>query len=180
VGLSSAVRDTGSVLFESDMQRGVQWTSHLKPRHLAMAMAKMGSSQSSRSVSAVPIRPKTKPPTLEEFDPLNPGEWQVGAGGKILPRLPEGTRVGSLMMGKYGLYDPKVRKRQEGFAKGLAEGKWSEHATPFETRMSYIAYFLGSCAMVLTAWNYWVLVSGQPQWPMTTATKVHPTATVDG
>uniref|UniRef100_A0A915NAA2 Uncharacterized protein n=1 Tax=Meloidogyne javanica TaxID=6303 RepID=A0A915NAA2_MELJA len=49
-----------------------------------------------------------KPPTLEEFDPLNPGEWQIGVGGKLLPRLPEGTRCGELVMGKYGLYDPKA------------------------------------------------------------------------
>uniref|UniRef100_A0A914HDV7 Acyl carrier protein n=1 Tax=Globodera rostochiensis TaxID=31243 RepID=A0A914HDV7_GLORO len=38
-----------------------------------------------------------KPPTLDEFDPLNPGEWQLGAFGKILPRLPEGTRCGKLV-----------------------------------------------------------------------------------
>lgn len=39
------------------------------------------------------------PPTIEEFDPLNPGEWQLGASGKILPRLPEGTRVGTTAVG---------------------------------------------------------------------------------
>jgi len=31
----------------------------------------------------------------------------------MLPRLPEGTRCGELVMGKYGLYDPKVRKLQD-------------------------------------------------------------------
>ena len=56
------------------------------------------------------------PPPLEQFDPLNPGEWQLGAGGKLLPRLPEGTRVGKLVMGKYGLYDPKLRKRVEAYS----------------------------------------------------------------
>jgi hypothetical protein len=71
-----------------------------------------------------------KPPTLEEYDPLNPGEWQIGVcfllsielirkyfqvGGKMLPRLPEGTRVGKLVMGKYGLYAPNIRKRQIEF-----------------------------------------------------------------
>ena len=35
------------------------------------------------------------------------------ASGKILPRLPEGTRCGNLVMGKYGLYDPEQRKQQE-------------------------------------------------------------------
>lgn len=33
--------------------------------------------QTVRKVSAVPSTGK-KPPTLEEFDPLNPGEWQLG------------------------------------------------------------------------------------------------------
>lgn len=30
-----------------------------------------------RWIAAVPATGK-KPPTLEEFDPLNPGEWQLG------------------------------------------------------------------------------------------------------
>ncbi|KAK6057357.1 hypothetical protein COOONC_05126 [Cooperia oncophora] len=76
------------------------------------------------------------PPSLEEFDPLNPGEWQLGAGGKILPRLPEGTRVGKLVMGKYGLYDPQLRKRVEVYSKALLDGKKSEEAGPFDRAMT--------------------------------------------
>lgn len=71
---------------------------------------------SSRAVSGIPTNAGKTPPTLEQFDPLNPGEWQLGAAGKILPRLPEGTRVGNLVMGKYGLYDPKLRKRVEAYS----------------------------------------------------------------
>lgn len=71
--------------------------------------------QSTRTVATIP-KPTTKKPTLEEFDPLNPGGWQLGAGGKILPRLPEGTRCGKLVMGKYGLYDPKLRRQVEEFS----------------------------------------------------------------
>lgn len=74
---------------------------------------------SSRAVSGIPTNAGKTPPTLEQFDPLNPGEWQLGAAGKILPRLPEGTRVGKLVMGKYGLYDPKLRKRVEAFSVSL-------------------------------------------------------------
>jgi hypothetical protein len=40
----------------------------------------------------------------------------MGVGGKILPRLPEGTRVGKLVMGKYGLYCPKLRKQVEAYS----------------------------------------------------------------
>ncbi len=31
-------------------------------------------------------------------------------GGKLIPRLPEGTRVGKLVMGKYGLYNSVARE----------------------------------------------------------------------
>jgi hypothetical protein len=40
---------------------------------------------------------------------------QLGAAGKILPRLKEGTRVGKLVMGKYGLYNPKLRRQAEEY-----------------------------------------------------------------
>ena len=73
------------------------------------------SQQAVRHVSAV-ARPQGKKPTLEEFDPLNPGGWQLGASGKILPRLPEGTRCGKLVMGKYGLYAPKLRKQVQAYS----------------------------------------------------------------
>jgi hypothetical protein len=35
--------------------------------------------QSTRAVNGIPT-PTTKKPTLEEFDPLNPGEWYVSFG----------------------------------------------------------------------------------------------------
>lgn len=70
----------------------------------------------SRTITGVPKNIGERPPTLEEFDPLNPGKWQIGVGGKILPRLPEGTRVGKLVMGKYGLYSPASRKSAEAYS----------------------------------------------------------------
>lgn len=35
------------------------------------------------------------------------------AGGKLVPRLPEGTKVGPLVMGKYGLYHPKIKAKTD-------------------------------------------------------------------
>ncbi|KAI6213665.1 hypothetical protein M3Y94_00177400 [Aphelenchoides besseyi] len=120
--------------------------------------------QSVRRVSAV-ATPPGKKPTLEEFDPLNPGGWQLGAAGKILPRLPEGTRCGKLVMGKYGLYDPKLRKRVEAFQAGLDAGKKSEEATPRDARMALIGKILAHMAFLVGMWNLTVLTLGRPLWP---------------
>ncbi|VDO63165.1 unnamed protein product [Heligmosomoides polygyrus] len=86
--------------------------------------------------SAMPTHAGKTPPSLEEFDPLNPGELQLGASGKILPRLP-GAKVGKLVMDQYGLYDPHLRKRVEVYSKALLEGKNSEDGFiyPALTRM---------------------------------------------
>ena len=78
--------------------------------------ARHATQTSARAVSGIPTNAGKTPPKLEDFDPLNPGEWQLGAAGKILPRLPEGTRCGKLVMGKYGLYSPELRKRVEAYS----------------------------------------------------------------
>ncbi|VDO20708.1 unnamed protein product [Haemonchus placei] len=101
------------------------------------------------------------PPTLEEFDPLNPGEWQLGAAGKILPRLPEGTRVGKLVMGKYGLYDPVLRKRVETYSKALLDGKKSEEAGPFDRAVSKMVKFLGTICFIMGIYNLFTLAYGK-------------------
>ncbi|KJH50639.1 ubiquitin--protein ligase [Dictyocaulus viviparus] len=110
------------------------------------------------SFQKIPTNAGKVPPTLEEFDPLNPGEWQLGAGGKILPRLPEGTKVGKLVMGKYGLYCPKLRKRVETYSRGLDEGRKSEDAGPFDRACTRIVKVL-----VLRIINpgFWSMRSGQ-------------------
>lgn len=130
----------------------------------------------------VPTNAGRTPPTIEQFDPLNPGEWQLGAAGKILPRLPEGTRVGKLVMGKYGLYDPKLRKRVEAysvrtfpfelyvyilFQAGLDAGKKSEAATPFDAALTNVAKILSYFCLLLGFYNCFVLAYGKPIWPMT-------------
>uniref|UniRef100_A0A1I7TE59 Chlorophyll a-b binding protein, chloroplastic n=1 Tax=Caenorhabditis tropicalis TaxID=1561998 RepID=A0A1I7TE59_9PELO len=118
------------------------------------------------SFQAVPTNAGKTPPTLEQFDPLNPGEWQLGAGGKILPRLPEGTKVGNLVMGKYGLYDPVLKKRVDTYANALLEGKKSEEAGPFDVAVSKIAKVLSYICFIIAIYNLISLVVGKPLPPL--------------
>ncbi|KAK6753266.1 hypothetical protein RB195_012703 [Necator americanus] len=113
------------------------------------------------SFTQIPTNAGKVPPTLEEFDPLNPGEWQLGAAGKILPRLPEGTKVGKLVMGKYGLYDPQLRKRVEVYSKALAEGKKSEEAGPFDRAVTRIVKVLGTMCFIIGIYNLFTLAYGK-------------------
>uniref|UniRef100_A0A914HDJ1 Uncharacterized protein n=1 Tax=Globodera rostochiensis TaxID=31243 RepID=A0A914HDJ1_GLORO len=109
-----------------------------------------------------------KPPTLDEFDPLNPGEWQLGAFGKILPRLPEGTRCGKLVMGKYGLYSPKIRAIQEDCYPKHEAGVSTEVMTPTLRRMRDFLLFSVVLSVFLSAHNFAMLIWGtkeKPLWP---------------
>ncbi|KAI3413721.1 hypothetical protein GPALN_011204 [Globodera pallida] len=109
-----------------------------------------------------------KPPTLDDFDPLNPGEWQLGAFGKILPRLPEGTRCGKLVMGKYGLYSPKMRAIQEECLPKHEAGVPSEMITPTLSRIRAFLVFSVVVSVFLTAHNFAMLIWGtkeKPLWP---------------
>ncbi|CAI4223651.1 unnamed protein product [Auanema sp. JU1783] len=119
------------------------------------------------SFQAIPTNAGKVPPTVEQFDPLNPGEWQLGAGGKILPRLPEGTRVGKLVMGKYGLYDPVLRKRVETYSQALLDGKKSEEAGPYDRGVSTIVKILGTSCFVIGLYNLVTLAYGKPLPPYT-------------
>uniref|UniRef100_A0A158P6H5 Succinate dehydrogenase [ubiquinone] cytochrome b small subunit n=1 Tax=Angiostrongylus cantonensis TaxID=6313 RepID=A0A158P6H5_ANGCA len=112
--------------------------------------------RSATSFQKIPTSAGKVPPTLEEFDPLNPGEWQLGVGGKILPRLPEGTRVGKLVMGKYGLYDPVLRKR-----KALLEGKKSEEAGPFDRAATKIMKILATMCFIMGIYNLVTITYGK-------------------
>ncbi|PAV65085.1 hypothetical protein WR25_20201 [Diploscapter pachys] len=118
------------------------------------------------SFQSIPTNAGKTPPTLEQFDPLNPGEWQLGAGGKILPRLPEGTKCGKLVMGKYGLYDPVLRKRVNTYATALLEGKKSEEAGPFDRSLTKVAKTLGTMCLVLGLYNLVTLINGDLIWPL--------------
>ncbi|GMR59285.1 hypothetical protein PMAYCL1PPCAC_29480 [Pristionchus mayeri] len=127
----------------------------------------LGVSKRFASFQSIPTNAGKTPPTLEEFDPLNPGEWQLGAAGKILPRLPEGTKVGKLVMGKYGLYDPVLKKRVDTYSKALLDGKKSEEAGPFDRGVTTIAKVLGTCCFILGLYNLATLVNGKPLPPYT-------------
>ncbi|CAI5451617.1 unnamed protein product [Caenorhabditis angaria] len=118
------------------------------------------------SFQSIPTNAGKTPPTLEQFDPLNPGEWQLGAGGKILPRLPEGTRVGKLVMGKYGLYDPVLKKRVDTYANALLAGKKSEEAGPFDAAVANIAKGLAYISFVIAIYNLISLAYGKPLSPL--------------
>lgn len=115
----------------------------------------------------IPTNAGKVPPTLAEFDPLNPGEWQLGAGGKILPRLPEGTRCGKLVMGKYGLYDPVLKKRVDAYSKALDAGTKSEDAGPFDRAMTNAAKVMGTMCFLLGLYNLATLFHGKPLPPYT-------------
>ncbi|VDK55622.1 unnamed protein product [Anisakis simplex] len=119
------------------------------------------------SFSQLPTGAGKTPPTLEEFDPLNPGEWQLGAAGKILPRLPEGTKCGKLVMGKYGLYDPRLRKQVELYSQALLDGAKSEEARPFDKRLTMIGKAIAFTSFLIGLWNLFVLFNGKLIWPYT-------------
>uniref|UniRef100_A0A0N5CD95 Mitochondrial genome maintenance protein MGM101 n=1 Tax=Strongyloides papillosus TaxID=174720 RepID=A0A0N5CD95_STREA len=115
-----------------------------------------------RNITGISKNAAEVPPTPEEFDPLNPGKWQVGASGKILPRLPEGTRVGQLVMGKYGLYHPESRRRIEAYSGGLDAGLKSEDATSRDKSLVLFGKSLVCLCIFVSLWNIGTLINGKP------------------
>uniref|UniRef100_A0A0K0FLH6 Photosystem II 10 kDa polypeptide, chloroplastic n=1 Tax=Strongyloides venezuelensis TaxID=75913 RepID=A0A0K0FLH6_STRVS len=115
-----------------------------------------------RNITGISKNAGEVPPTLDEFDPLNPGKWQIGASGKILPRLPEGTRVGKLVMGKYGLYHPGNRKRVEAYSSGLDAGLKSEDATARDKSLAMFGKTITCICLLLSFWNIGSLINGKP------------------
>uniref|UniRef100_A0A915B7F8 Uncharacterized protein n=1 Tax=Parascaris univalens TaxID=6257 RepID=A0A915B7F8_PARUN len=132
----------------------------------ASIIRRINSRRLTTQTTPIPIRNADRaPPTLEEFDPLNPGDWQLGASGKILPRLPEGTKCGKLVMGKYGLYDPKLRQQVELYSQALLDGAKSEEARPFDRRLAMIAKMFAISSLIIGFWNLFVLFHGKLIWP---------------
>ncbi|VDP58833.1 unnamed protein product [Heligmosomoides polygyrus] len=85
----------------------------------------------------------------------------MGAGGKILPRLPVGAKVGKLVMGQYGLYDPHLRKRVEVYSKALLEGKKSEEAGPFDRALTRMVKLFGFTCLFIGIFNLFTLAYGK-------------------
>ncbi|KAI1722902.1 KASH (Klarsicht/ANC-1/Syne Homology) Domain Protein [Ditylenchus destructor] len=132
-----------------------------------LATKTLGSKSIFRCVSAHPVTGK-KPPTLEEFDPLNPGDWQIGVGGKILPRLPIGTKCGKLVMGKYGLRNPAYDEYLDAHQKGLDSPDnlyGSEDATPWDRRHRDIAWYLSVAAGIIGMFQFYQLATQELWWP---------------
>uniref|UniRef100_A0A0N4ZDS6 Deltameth_res domain-containing protein n=1 Tax=Parastrongyloides trichosuri TaxID=131310 RepID=A0A0N4ZDS6_PARTI len=127
-----------------------------------MASRVLPRAMQTRTITGIAKNTGEVPPTLEEFDPLNPGKWQIGAAGKILPRLPEGTRVGKLVMGKYGLYHPELRKRVEAYSAGLDAGEKSENATSWDKKMAMTAKGFAYICACIALWNAATLIYGKP------------------
>ncbi|MFH4978570.1 hypothetical protein AB6A40_005279 [Gnathostoma spinigerum] len=166
-GLNSAIIPADTLIAEGDIQNMI-WsgtTRSLTLRTVGVLKTSLRNASVPGFTPAIPTNVGKQPPTLEEFDPLNPGEWQLGAGGKILPRLPEGTRVGKLVMGKYGLYDPKLRKRVNTYAQGLLDGKKSEEAGPFDYYLSRFVRVVATISFMMGLWNLFVLFHGKLIWP---------------
>uniref|UniRef100_A0A0N5ACJ3 Transmembrane protein n=1 Tax=Syphacia muris TaxID=451379 RepID=A0A0N5ACJ3_9BILA len=113
-----------------------------------------------------------KPPTVEEFNYLDPKGWQIGVGlksifvgGKLLPRLPEGTKVGNLVMGKYGLYHPERRRQSELFREAISRGEKAHTARPIDRFLFYIVCTLAVISALTSIFSVASLIKGGPLWP---------------
>uniref|UniRef100_A0A915EFK6 Uncharacterized protein n=1 Tax=Ditylenchus dipsaci TaxID=166011 RepID=A0A915EFK6_9BILA len=125
----------------------------------------------SRNVSAVRGTGK-KPPPMEQFDPLNPGEWQLGAQAKILPRLPEDTVVGNLTMGKFGLYPKKVIDNAMEHAEAAHHADSSSEARPTDAIKTKIGDIIGYALLVVGTIQGIQMITGV-FWPWTLQQKKH-------
>ncbi|VDN07994.1 unnamed protein product [Thelazia callipaeda] len=147
-GLSPKIDAPSKVLRESDVA-DVKWTTGLG-EHTSQPV---GSLHTSPKASAIPeivggrgssggIIDK-KPPPVREWNPLVHTEWQLGVGARLLPKLPEGTKVGKLVMGKYGLYKPGLYDVvQQFFINTELKGMAPEEALPLSSLLTKIAKIL--------------------------------------
>ncbi|VDK72199.1 unnamed protein product [Litomosoides sigmodontis] len=149
-GLSQTISTPSKVLRECDVAN-VNWSVGLGGQE----NQQIGSLHTSTKASAVPEVTTggggegaagsvgKKPPPILEWNPLVHTEWQLGVGGRLLPKLPEGTRVGKLVMGKYGLYKPGLHEIcQEFFINTELKGMAPENALPSSALLTKIAKFL--------------------------------------
>ncbi|KAL3124036.1 hypothetical protein niasHT_005628 [Heterodera trifolii] len=117
--------------------------------------------------------PRQPRPNLLPFNKrrrLNPGEWQLGAYGKILPRLPEGTRCGGLVMGKYGLYNPQVRALQEECYPKMLAGVPTERINRNQEITFQMCKWMVIVSVFISAHNFAMMLYGtkeKPLWPYT-------------
>uniref|UniRef100_A0A0R3RRF9 Chlorophyll a-b binding protein, chloroplastic n=1 Tax=Elaeophora elaphi TaxID=1147741 RepID=A0A0R3RRF9_9BILA len=149
IGLSQAVSVPSKILRECDVPN-VKWSVGISGQECQQ----VGSLHTSTKASAIPEVPVgggatnngivgKKPPPVLEWNPLVHTEWQLGVGGRLLPKLPEGTKVGKLVMGKYGLYKPGVHNiAQQFFINTELKGMAPENALPLFALLTKIGKIL--------------------------------------
>lgn len=168
-GLSSRVTTPSKILRESDIPN-VQWSVGLGSHS-----EHGGSIHTCPKASAVPeVITSTvagggggivgkKPPPLLEWNPMVHTEWQLGVGARLLPKLPEGTRVGKLVMGKYGLYKPGLyESAQQFFINTELKGMAPEEALPSFALLTKIAKILSIIPILTIVLNVPSLVAQKP------------------
>ncbi|KAM3716518.1 Xanthine-guanine phosphoribosyltransferase [Dirofilaria immitis] len=149
IGLSQSVSVSSKIIRECDVAN-VNWSVGLSGGEYQQT----GSLHASTKASAVPeitvgggttgseISGKKPPPVLE-WNPLVHTEWQLGVGARLLPKLPEGTKVGKLVMGKYGLYKPGLHDiAQQFFINTELKGMAPENALPLSALLAKIGKIL--------------------------------------
>jgi hypothetical protein len=111
--------------------------------------------QVSRNVSTTP---KFMAAAVQVVDNTGPGSapygdpnMMLGRDGKLIPKLPKGTVVGSLVMGEHGMFNPKVRAHQLEALKVVGHG-----GTHFSTPASRFRYHLGLVLTVFCTWMFGV------------------------
>ncbi|VDO28835.1 Uncharacterized protein BM_BM7008 [Brugia malayi] len=169
VGLSQGVSVPSKILRECDVAN-VKWSIGLSSQECQQ----VGSLHTSIKASVVPeitvgggatgsgISGKKPPPVLE-WNPLVHTEWQLGVGGRLLPKLPEGTKVGKLVMGKYGLYKPGLHEiSQQFFINTELKGMAPENALPLSALLSKIAKILAIIPLMSVLLSIPTLLAQKP------------------
>ncbi|KAL3985966.1 hypothetical protein ACH3XW_40825 [Acanthocheilonema viteae] len=168
-GLSQAVSAPSKILHECDVAN-VKWSVGLGGQE----SQQVGSVHTSTKASAVPdvtVGGGTtgggvvgkKPPPVLEWNPLVHTEWQLGVGGRLLPKLPEGTKVGKLVMGKYGLYKPGLHEiTQQFFINTELKGMAPENALPLSALLTKIGKILMLVPILSVLLNLPTIIAQKP------------------
>uniref|UniRef100_A0A183DYF0 Cytochrome b/b6 domain-containing protein n=1 Tax=Gongylonema pulchrum TaxID=637853 RepID=A0A183DYF0_9BILA len=159
-------------LRESDVSN-VQWSVGPNPQQTQQYA---GSIHTSTKAAAIPeLIPRgggagtgggivgKKPPPVREWNPMVHTEWQLGVGARLLPKLPEGTKVGKLVMGKHGLYKPGLyEKAQLFFINTELKGMAPEEALPSSALLTKIAKILVLVPLFTIVCNLQMLFAQKP------------------
>uniref|UniRef100_A0A8R1TYN4 Uncharacterized protein n=2 Tax=Onchocerca TaxID=6281 RepID=A0A8R1TYN4_ONCVO len=169
VGLSQAISTPTKIVRECDVAN-VKWSVGLSEQECQQ----VGSLHTSTKASAVPEKIVSggaaggeisgkKPPPVLEWNPMVHTEWQLGVGARLLPKLPEGTKVGKLVMGKYGLYRPGLHEiSQQFFINTELKGMAPENALPLSALLAKIGKILMVVPIISVLLNLPTLLAQKP------------------